>query len=180
MATSCLHRFWALIVATELFSILCPHSPGWRSQRPGFGYQVSAELGDVDIWYRGPTIEGVERAYYRACMRTFLRRMFPWIRPPPRELDLHFLAFSLAGPSDLHPAFFDACAGMNARSVSIGPNRRPGDEAYWIALIYDLDGKRHGLGTPQFRNLSLEEQAPNLCQQLRTLAQELTGDSSHG
>jgi hypothetical protein len=56
--------------------------PGWLS---GFGtgeYKVSAELDGVDIWYRGSDAPVLERAFYRAALRTVLRRWLPWIAPP--------------------------------------------------------------------------------------------------
>lgn len=74
-------------VATELFSILCPRQPGWRSQSHP-GWDVTATLDGVSIWIEGPTASAVEWAYQRACMRTVARRFLPWIDPPPAELEL--------------------------------------------------------------------------------------------
>lgn len=71
-------------MATELFS-LWGGQIGWRSQR-GAGYDVTATLDGVDIWYQSKDRETVERAFYRACRRTFLRRYLPWLKPPPTEL----------------------------------------------------------------------------------------------
>ena len=73
-------------MATELFSVW-GFETGWRSQR-GNGYQVTADLDGVSIWYRAGNCETVERAFYRACRRTFLRRYLPWLGLPPTELDI--------------------------------------------------------------------------------------------
>lgn len=73
-------------MATELFS-LWGGQTGWRSQR-GNGYQVTADLDKVSIWYLADNCETVERAFYRACRRTFLRRYLPWLGLPPTELDI--------------------------------------------------------------------------------------------
>lgn len=66
-------------MATELVS-LWGMQTGWRSQR-GASYEVTADLDGVDIWYQD--ILAVERAFYRACRRTFLKRYLPWLAPPP-------------------------------------------------------------------------------------------------
>ena len=71
-------------MATELFSVWGLQT-GWRSQR-GAGYDVTADLDGVDIWYQGKDVKTVERAFYRACRRTFLRRFLPWLAPPVQEL----------------------------------------------------------------------------------------------
>lgn len=71
-------------MATELFSLWGGFT-GWRSQR-GAGYDVSATLDGVEIWYRAKDSETVERAFYSACRRTFLRRYLPWLAPPAAEL----------------------------------------------------------------------------------------------
>ena len=71
-------------MATELFSVWGLQT-GWRAQR-GIGYDVTADLDGVSVWYQGQDIQTVERAFYRACRRTFLRRYLPWIKPPPQEL----------------------------------------------------------------------------------------------
>ena len=55
---------------------------GWLS---GFGlkeFSVTAELDGVDIWYRGTDADVLERAFYRAALRTVLRRFLPSIAPP--------------------------------------------------------------------------------------------------
>jgi len=72
-------------MATELFS-LWGFQSGWRSEGGEIRYQVSATLDGVSIWYRGPSIALVERAFSRACRRTFLRRYLTWLAPPPSEL----------------------------------------------------------------------------------------------
>ena len=72
-------------MATELFSVFS-HQSVWRSQR-GVGYQVTADLDCGSICYYADDCETVERAFYRACRRTFLRRYLPWLAPPPRKWD---------------------------------------------------------------------------------------------
>lgn len=73
-------------MATEIFS-LWGLQTGWRTERAGEArYEVSANLDGVAIWYRGPTMALVDRAFSRACRRTFFRRYFPWLSPPPSEL----------------------------------------------------------------------------------------------
>lgn len=72
-------------MATELFS-LCARITGWRSQR-GDGYSVTSNLDGVSIYYYSDDCKTVERAFYRACRRTFLRRNLPFFAPPPRELN---------------------------------------------------------------------------------------------
>ena len=67
-------------MATELFS-LWGFQTGWRSQH-GCGYAVSADLDATSIWYWHTDCEAVEKAFFRACRRTFLRRFLPWIAPP--------------------------------------------------------------------------------------------------
>jgi hypothetical protein len=69
-------------MATELF--FPTMGPAWRSQCEE-GFQVIAELDDVSIWYRGPDCEQVERAYYRAAVRTVVRRCIPWVARPVAE-----------------------------------------------------------------------------------------------
>ena len=71
-------------MATELFSVWGGFT-GWRSQRHP-GYDVTGELHGISIYYYSDDCNTVERAFYRACRRTFLRRYFPWIRSPAREL----------------------------------------------------------------------------------------------
>lgn len=71
-------------MATELFSLWGGFT-GWRSQRH-LGYDVTGELHAISIYYYSDDCNTVERAFYCACRRTFLRRYFPWIRSPAREL----------------------------------------------------------------------------------------------
>ena len=70
-------------MATELFSVFGLQT-GWRSKR-GAGYQVLADLDGVSICYYADNCETVERKFYRACRRTFLRRYLPLIAPPAQE-----------------------------------------------------------------------------------------------
>lgn len=71
-------------MATELFS-LWGFQTGWRSQR-GAGYDVTADLDGVDFSYYALDVEVVDRAFSRACRRTFFRRFLPWLDPPASEL----------------------------------------------------------------------------------------------
>ena len=67
-------------MATELW--LPRVKSGWLS---GFGtgeHTVSADLDGVDIWYRGTDASVLTRAFYRAALRTVLRRWLPWIAAP--------------------------------------------------------------------------------------------------
>jgi hypothetical protein len=73
-------------MATELFSIWGGLT-GWRSQH-GTGFQITAILDGVEIWYVGDKVCDVKRAFYRACRRTVLRRIFPFLAAPPAELTL--------------------------------------------------------------------------------------------
>jgi hypothetical protein len=73
-------------MATELFS-LWGGLTGWRSQY-GASYQVTATLDGIDIWYVGPDLQSVESLFSRACRRTILRRVFPFLSPPVREIHL--------------------------------------------------------------------------------------------
>jgi hypothetical protein len=74
-------------MATELFSFWGGLT-GWRSQH-GSGYQVTATLDGINIWYVGNDIRTVERAFRRACRRTILRRVIPWLAAPPARRTLN-------------------------------------------------------------------------------------------
>ena len=67
-------------MAHELFSVW-GFQTGWRSQS-GSGYAVSADLDDISIWYWHLDCDVVDKAFFRACRRTFVRRFLPWIAPP--------------------------------------------------------------------------------------------------
>ncbi|MES2126114.1 MAG: hypothetical protein V4463_02490 [Pseudomonadota bacterium] len=73
-------------MATELFSLYGGFT-GWRSQR-GDGYGVTSNLDGISIFYYSDDLDTVERAFYCACRRTFLRRFLPFVAPPPRELHI--------------------------------------------------------------------------------------------
>ena len=73
-------------MATELFSFWGGLT-GWCSQR-GPGYEVTAILDGMSIWYIGDDRRSVERAFSHACRRTVIRRVFPWLVPPPSRLNL--------------------------------------------------------------------------------------------
>lgn len=73
-------------MATELFS-LWGGLTGWHSQR-GAGYDVSATLDGIGIHYYADDYRTVDRAFERACRRTVLRRVLPFLAPPPTELHL--------------------------------------------------------------------------------------------
>ena len=73
-------------MVTKIFSLWGLRT-GWRS-RQGNGYLVTATLDGVSVWYYAAGIKTVERAFGRACRRTFFRRFLPWLSPPPKELIL--------------------------------------------------------------------------------------------
>jgi hypothetical protein len=73
-------------MATEIFS-LWGGFIGWRSQR-GTGYDISATLDGIDIYYYADDYRTVDRAFERACRRTVLRRVLPFLMPPPKTLHL--------------------------------------------------------------------------------------------
>lgn len=73
-------------MATELCS-LWGGQVGWRSEH-GEGYQVTATLDGIDIWYTGAGVQSVERAFSRACRRKWLRRSVPWLSPPLAHLEV--------------------------------------------------------------------------------------------
>lgn len=77
-------------MATELFSIWTPRQYGWRSQLHDElgGYQMSAELDGMGIYYIGPTTESLDRLFSRAARRTFFRRWMPWLEAPHAHIDL--------------------------------------------------------------------------------------------
>jgi len=53
---------------------------------------------------------------------------------------------------------------------------RPGKTPYWLAFVFDNDG-RHVVGTPESRSLPLEEQHSDLIQQLANWAPSLRSTS---
>lgn len=71
-------------MATELFSLWGGFTSRRSQRQPG--YDVTGELHGISIDYYSDDCNTVERAFYRACSRKFLRRYFPWIRSPAREL----------------------------------------------------------------------------------------------
>lgn len=73
-------------MATELFS-LWGGLTGWRSQR-GDGYDVTSTLDGVSIFYYSDDLKTVERAFYRSCRRTWLRRYLRFLAPPPCEFSI--------------------------------------------------------------------------------------------
>ncbi|RJX34118.1 MAG: hypothetical protein C4516_00205 [Oxalobacter sp.] len=50
------------------------------------GYQISAVLGEYGIWYTGKDVKQLEQAFHRACRRAILRRLLPFLTPPPGRL----------------------------------------------------------------------------------------------
>lgn len=68
----------------EIFS-LWGGQKGWLSQRED-GYQVSAVIGERGIWYIGKDVKRLEEAFHRACRRMILRRLLPFLTPPPGRL----------------------------------------------------------------------------------------------
>jgi hypothetical protein len=73
-------------MATELFS-LWGGQTGQLSQRQG-RYHVSAVLGERGIWYVGADLKRLEQEFNRACRRTILRRLLPFIAPPAARLSV--------------------------------------------------------------------------------------------
>lgn len=61
---------------------------GWLSRTGQYGCKVTGELDGIDIYYQGPDAKQLERAFYRAAIRTVLRRWLLWIAPP--VANLHF------------------------------------------------------------------------------------------
>jgi hypothetical protein len=55
---------------------------GWLSHTGEHGCSLTSELDGVGIWYQGPDAAQLERAFYRAALRTVLRRWLPWLAPP--------------------------------------------------------------------------------------------------
>ena len=54
---------------------------GWCAQHAD-GFQVSANLDGINIWYWHHDCGAVYRAFNRAARRTFLRRYLRWLSPP--------------------------------------------------------------------------------------------------
>ena len=81
------------------------------------------------------------------------------------------LEYDLSCPPHLLPLFAVSCKPLRelVERVTIGKNHRPDEPEYWIAYVYDNQGKRHGLGTPG-TGTSLAVQSAELCRQLRELA----------
>ena len=55
---------------------------GWLSHAGQYGCEVTGELDGIDVCYQGPDAGQLERAFYRAALRTVLRLWLPWIAPP--------------------------------------------------------------------------------------------------
>ena len=66
---------------TSLFSIWCPKATGWLGQR-GPGYSVSVSLDGQSYWFYERDRDVAIRQFERACRRTFLRRLLPWLALP--------------------------------------------------------------------------------------------------
>lgn len=56
--------------------------PGWLSHAGEIGCKVTGELDGIDICYQVLTPGSSSGAFYRAALRTVLRRWLPWIAPP--------------------------------------------------------------------------------------------------
>ena len=50
--------------------------------------------------------------------------------------------------------------------LAVFPYRRPGEPQYWLAYLF-VAGARHVVGTPDVRDLPLEDQLEDLLRQLR-------------
>ena len=93
---------------TELFS-LWGFRAGWLIfHDDGFG--ISAELDSMDVWYWSKDEKTVRRAFSRACRRAFLRRILPWLAPPPVVLEAtpESTTNGMSQPSERTRAVFDA------------------------------------------------------------------------
>lgn len=73
-------------MATEIIS-LWGGLRGKISRRPD-GFQVSADFGDWGIWYVGQDPYRLAQAFHRACRRIILRRLPPFLAPPPARLTM--------------------------------------------------------------------------------------------
>ena len=71
------------MVATELW--FPGVKEGWLSHTGQYGCTVTGDLDGIDICYQGPDAGQLERAFYRAALRTVIRRRVPWIAPPVAE-----------------------------------------------------------------------------------------------
>jgi hypothetical protein len=73
-------------MTTEIFSLWGWHS-GRLSERQG-KYHVSAVLGNWGIWYVGSDPKQLQQEFNRACRRVVLRRVWPFLAPPPARLSV--------------------------------------------------------------------------------------------
>lgn len=73
-------------MTTEIFSLWSTQS-AQLSQRQG-RYHVSAVVGNCGIWYVGSDPQQLEQAFNRACRRVVLRRLWPFLAPPPARLSV--------------------------------------------------------------------------------------------
>jgi hypothetical protein len=73
-------------MTTEIFS-LWGKQIGRLSERQG-RYHVSAVIGKWGIWYVGTDRQQLEQAFNRACRRVVLRRLLPFLAPPPARLSV--------------------------------------------------------------------------------------------
>jgi len=58
---------------------------------------------------------------------------------------------------------------QHVESLTVFPYRRPGEPEYWLAFLH-VAGARHAIGTPDLRNLGLDEQLADLLRQLSAFA----------
>lgn len=101
-------RSFSIDPGTELFS-LWGFKSGWLiSHDDGIG--ISAELDGMDVWYWSKDEKAVRRAFSRACRRAFLRRLLPWLAPPPVVLEAppESTTNGTSKPSERTRAVFDA------------------------------------------------------------------------
>ena len=75
-------------------------------------------------------------------------------------------------PKNLLPDFLNACQALDGlvKYVHIGTATRPNGQPYWIARVRLPNNRRHAAATPMLAHLTLDEQAPLLCDKLRELA----------
>lgn len=78
------------------------------------------------------------------------------------KVDLQMPANSQARVEALLPTL----ESEHVDSLAVFPYCRPGEPQYWLAYLF-VAGARHVVGTPDVRDLSLEDQLEDLLRQLR-------------
>jgi len=122
---------------------------------PGGLTTGSVPLDMLDELQRHP---GVLALWLQSEERLVRERFSPASRP----------SVELQVPAELAPevsALFPGLVQRGAQRVSVFDYRRTGEPPYWLAFIITSEG-RHGVGTPDLRDMSLADQAPDLLRQL--------------